>query len=261
MAYRFNTYIELGEAIKKAKPEFADRNSESLGLDFAEEYGDELDVRVSEEDDRATFAYDPEEGFNILKTLGNLPSSAGAIAEDLATAVMNPLDTAEALGRGAAGAAELALGTDISPENKRVAEQLGRGIAESAGFDKVGDEFEFTGRGIQERPLDILGMLAGGTSVAAKGASLGARGVGRAARAVGGTDAGGTAASVAKAAERVGATAQALDPTLVVPKAGYRAAKAVTKGTAKAGLKAGKFGLGVGMKAGNRFVVEPLRGK
>ncbi len=261
MAYRFNTYIELGEAIKKAKPEFADRNSESLGLDFAEEYGDELDVRVSEEDDRATFAYDPEEGFNILKTLGNLPSSAGAIAEDLATAVMNPLDTAEALGRGAAGAAELALGTDISPENKRVAEQLGRGIAESAGFDKVGDEFEFTGRGIQERPLDILGMLAGGTSVAAKGASLGARGVGRAARAVGGTDAGGTAASVAKAAERVGATAQALDPTLVVPKAGYRAAKAVTKGTAKAGLKAGKFGLGVGMKAGNRFVVEPLRVK
>ncbi len=261
MAYRFNTYIELGEAIKKAKPEFADRNSESLGLDFAEEDGDELDVRVSEEDDRATFAYDPEEGFNILKTLGNLPSSAGAIAEDLATAVMNPLDTAEALGRGAAGAAELALGTDISPENKRVAEQLGRGIAESAGFDKVGDEFEFTGRGIQERPLDILGMLAGGTSVAAKGASLGARGVGRAARAVGGTDAGGAAASVAKAAERVGATAQALDPTLVVPKAGYRAAKSVTKGAAKAGLKAGKFGLGVGMKAGNRFVVEPLRVK
>lgn len=261
MAYRFNTYIELGEAIKKAKPEFAGRNSESLGLDFAEEYGDELDVRVSEEDDRATFAYDPEEGFNILKTLGNLPSSAGAIAEDLATAVMNPLDTAEALGRGAAGAAELALGTDISPENKRVAEQLGRGIAESAGFDKVGDEFEFTGRGIQERPLDILGMLAGGTSVAAKGASLGARGVGRAARAVGGTDAGGTAASVAKAAERVGATAQALDPTFIVPKAGYRAAKAVTKGAAKAGLKAGKFGLGVGMKAGNRFVVEPLRVK
>ena len=261
MAYRFNTYIELGEAIKKAKPEFADRNSESLGLEFAEEYGNELDVRVSEEDDRATFAYDPEEGFNILKTLGNLPSSAGAIAEDLATAVMNPLDTAEALGRGAAGAAELALGTDISPENKRVAEQLGRGIAESAGFDKVGDEFEFTGRGIQERPLDILGMLAGGTSVAAKGASLGARGVGRAARAVGGTDAGGAAASVAKAAERVGARAQALDPTLVVPRAGYRAAKAVTKGTAKAGLKAGKFGLGVGMKAGNRFVVEPLRVK
>ena len=261
MAYRFQTYAELGEAVKKVKPEYADRNSESLGLEFSEKYGDKYRVRVSEEDERATFAYDPEEGFNILKTLGNLPSSAGAIAEDLATAVMNPLDTAEALGRGAAGAAELALGTDISPENKRVAEQLGRGIAESAGFDKVGDEFEFTGRGIQERPLDILGMLAGGTSVAAKGASLGARGVGRAARAVGGTDAGGTAANVAKAAERVGATAQALDPTLVVPKAGYRAAKAVTKGTAKAGLKAGKFGLGVGMKAGNRFVVEPLRVK
>ena len=103
MAYRFQTYAELGEAVKKVKPEYADRNSESLGLEFSEKYGDKYRVRVSEEDERATFAYDPEEGFNILKTLGNLPSSAGAIAEDLATAVMSPLDTAEALGRGAAG--------------------------------------------------------------------------------------------------------------------------------------------------------------
>lgn len=261
MAYRFQTYAELGEAVKRVKPEYADRNSESLGLEFSDKYGDKYRVRVAEEKDRGTFAFDPEEGFNILKYLGNIPSNVPFMLEDAATAVMNPIDTAEAMGRGVAGAAELALGTDYSPENKRIAEQFGQSIAGSAGFEKVGDEYEFTGRGLQERPLDILGMLAGGTSVAAKGASLGARGVGRAARAVGGTDAGGTAASVAKAAERVGATAQALDPTLVVPKAGYRAAKAVTKGTAKAGLKAGKFGLGVGMKAGNRFVVEPLRVK
>lgn len=259
MAYRFQTYAELGEAVKKVKPEYADRNSESLGLEFSEKYGDKYRVRVAEEKDRGTFAFDPEEGLNLLKTLGNIPSNIPFALEDAATFVMNPIDTAEAMGRGVAGAAELALGTDYSPKNKRIAEQLGQSIAESAGFEKVGDEYEFTGRGLQERPLDILGMLAGGASVAAKGASLGARGVGRAAKAVGGTDAGGAAASVAKAAERVGATAQALDPTFLVPKAGYRAAKAVTKGAAKAGLKAGKFGLGVGMKAGNRFVVEPLR--
>ena len=250
MAYRFQSYIELGEAIKQAKPEYKDRDSESLGLRFAERYGDQYRVRVDEEEDRATFAYDPEEGFNILKTLGNLPSSAGAIAEDVATAVMNPLDTAEALGRGVAGAAELALGTDVSPENKRVAEQLGQGLAASAGFDKVGDEYEFTGRGIQERPLDILGMLAGGASVGAKGAALGAKAVGRGARAAGAADTASRAGRVAGAAERVGATAQALDPAVALPRAAVGATKGVAKGAGRLAVGAGKA---VGRKAAAPF--------
>lgn len=250
MAYRFQSYIELGEAIKQAKPEYKDRDSESLGLRFAERYGDQYRVRVDEEEDRATFAYDPEEGFNILKTLGNLPSSAGAIAEDVATAVMNPIDTAEALGRGVAGAAELALGTDYSPENKRVAEQLGQGLAASAGFDKVGDEYEFTGRGIQERPLDILGMLAGGASVGAKGAALGAKAVGRGARAAGAADTASRAGRIAGAAERVGATAQALDPAVALPRAAVGATKGVAKGAGRLAVGAGKA---VGRKAAAPF--------
>lgn len=241
MAYRFQTYTELGDFLKEVKPSLADRSSESLGLRFAERYGDKYKVRVDEEEDRATFAYDPEEGFNLLKTLGNLPSSAGAIAEDVATAVMNPLDTAEALGRGVAGAAEMALGTDYSPENKRVAEQLGQGLAASAGFDKVGDEYQFTGRGIQERPLDILGMLAGGASVGAKGAALGAKAVGRAATAAGAADATSRAGRIAGAAERIGAAAQAADPAIAIPRAAYGA----TKGAVGA----------VGRKA-----TEPVRG-
>ena len=250
MAYRFQSYIELGEAIKQAKPEYKDRDSESLGLRFAERYGDQYRVRVDEEEDRATFAYDPEEGFNVLKTLGNLPSSAGAIAEDVATAVMNPLDTAEALGRGVAGAAELALGTDVSPENKRVAEQLGQGLAASAGFDKVGDEYAFTGRGIQERPLDILGMLAGGASVGAKGAALGAKAVGRGARAAGASGTASRAGRVAGAAERVGATAQALDPAVALPRAAVGATKGVAKGAGRLAVGAGKA---VGRKAAAPF--------
>ena len=250
MAYRFQTYAELGEAVKRVKPEYADRNSESLGLEFSEKYGDKYSVRVDEEEDRATFAYDPEEGFNILKTLGNLPSSAGAIAEDVATAVMNPIDTAEALGRGVAGAAELALGTDYSPENKRVAEQLGQGLAASAGFDKVGDEYEFTGRGIQERPLDILGMLAGGASVGAKGAALGAKAVGRGARAAGAADTASRAGRIAGAAERVGATAQALDPAVALPRAAVGATKGVAKGAGRLAVGAGKA---VGRKAAAPF--------
>ena len=250
MAYRFQSYIELGEAIKEAKPEYKDRDSESLGLRFAERYGDQYRVRVDEEEDRATFAYDPEEGFNILKTLGNLPSSAGAIVEDVATAVMNPIATAEALGRGVAGAAELALGTDVSPENKRVAEQLGQGLAAAAGFDKVGDEYEFTGRGIQERPLDILGMLAGGASVGAKGAALGAKAVWRGARAAGAADTASRAGRVAGAAERVGAAAQALDPAVALPKAAVGATKGVAKGAGRLAVGAGKA---VGRKAAAPF--------
>jgi hypothetical protein len=254
MAYRFQTYAELGEAVKKVKPEYADRNSESLGLEFSDKYGDQYRVRVDEEKERGTFAFDPEEGFNILKYLGNIPSNVPFMVEDVATAVMNPIDTAEAMGRGVAGAAELALGTDYSPENKRVAEQLGQGLAASAGFDKVGDEYEFTGRGLQERPLDILGMLAGGASVAAKGAALGAKAVGRGARAAGAVDTARRAGRVAGAAERVGAAAQAFDPAVALPRAAVGATKGAVKGTGRAVVKGTKY-------VGNRFIAEPLRAR
>jgi hypothetical protein len=236
MAYKFKTYAELGDVIKTAKPEFADQNSESVGLRFAEKYGDEYRVRVDEESERAPFAYDPEEGFNLLKTVGNIPFSAGQVVGDIATAVTSPLETGEGILRGAAGAAEMALGTDISPENKRVAAQLGEGIAGMAGFDKVGDEYEFTGRGLQERPLDAGGLLAGGVGAAAKG-------VGMAGKAAG-------ASRLAKGAEMVGKAAQIADPTIAVP----RAAVAATKAAGSVGAKGVKM-------LGNKMVVNPLRNK
>ena len=236
MAYEFKTYAELGDVIKAAKPEFADQNSESVGLRFAEKYGDEYKVRVEEESERAPFAYDPEEGFNLLKTVGNIPFSAGQVVGDIATAVTSPLETGEGLLRGAAGAAEMALGTDLSPENKRVAAQLGEGIAGMAGFDKVGDEYEFTGRGLQERPLDAGGLLAGGVGVAAKG-------VGMAGKAAG-------ASRLAKGAEMVGKAAQIADPGILVPRAAVGATKAAVRG----GAKGIKF-------VGNKLVVNPLRNK
>ena len=62
MAFRFKTYTELGEAVKQARPELAERNSESVGLRFADRYGDRYNVLVDEESDRAPFAFDPEEG-------------------------------------------------------------------------------------------------------------------------------------------------------------------------------------------------------
>ena len=236
MAYKFKTYAELGDVIKTAKPEFADQNSESVGLRFAEKYGDEYKVRVEEESERAPFAYDPEEGFNLLKTVGNIPFSAGQVVGDIATAVTSPLETGEGLLRGAAGAAEMALGTDISPENKRVAAQLGEGIAGMAGFDKVGEEYEFTGRGLQERPLDAGGLLAGGVGAAAKGVSMAGKAAG--------------ASRLAKGAEMVGKAAQVADPGIFVP----RAAVAATKAAGSVGAKGVKW-------AGNKMIVNPIRDK
>ena len=236
MAYKFKTYAELGDVIKTAKPEFADQNSESVGLRFAEKYGDEYKVRVDEESERAPFAYDPEEGFNLLKTVGNIPFSAGQVVGDIATAVTSPLETGEGILRGAAGAAEMALGTDISPENKRVAAQLGEGIAGMAGFDKVGDEYEFTGRGLQERPLDAGGLLAGGVGAAAKGGGMAGKAAG--------------ASRLAKGAEMVGKAAQIADPTIAVP----RAAVAATKAVGSVGAKGVKM-------LGNKMVVNPLRNR
>ena len=234
MAYRFKNYAELGEAIKAAKPEYADRNAESLGLRFAEKYGEQYDVKVEEEEERAPFAYDPEEGFNVLKTLGNVPWSAGQVVGDIASAIGSPIETAEGLGRGVAGAAEMALGTELSPKNIRVAQQMGEGIAGMAGFDKVGDEYEFTGRGLQERPLDAGSLLAGGVGAAAKG-------VGMAGRATG-------LSRLAKGAETVGKAAQMADPTVAVPRAGVAAARGAARG------------VGQGVKlAGNKLVVQPLR--
>ena len=97
MAYKFKTYAELGDVIKTAKPEFADQNSESVGLRFAEKYGDEYKVRVEEESERAPFAYDPEgRVLTYSKTVGNIPFSAGQVVGDIATAVTSPMKQARA---------------------------------------------------------------------------------------------------------------------------------------------------------------------
>jgi hypothetical protein len=234
MAYRFKTYTELGEAIKAAKPEYAERNAESLGLQFADKYGDQYEVRVEEEEERAPFAYDPEEGFNILKTLGNVPWSAGQVVGDIATAVTSPLETIGGLARGAAGAAEMALGTEYSPENIRMAQQMGEGIAGMAGFEKKGDEYEFTGRGIQERPLDAGSLLAGGAGVAAKGVSMAGRATGL--------------SRLAKGAQTAGRAAQMADPVIAVPRAGIAAARG-----------AGRVVAGGVKVVGNKLMVQPLR--
>jgi hypothetical protein len=271
MAIRFDTYAQLGEAYKRKNPEYNDRDSESLGIQVAEKFGDKANIKIREEDDRASFKYDPEEGFNVLKTLGNIPSSAKNVVEDLATAVFNPIDTAEAIGRGAAGGVEHLLGTDISPENKRLASQMAEGIGES-----------FSARGLQERPLDALGFLAGGTGAVAKGLSTagkiasGARVMPRLSKAgkiaqrkkaavrrserrksMPGFTAG--AEKLAKGADKAGQISQAFDPGSFVPRAGLATAGIGAVLGGKAAIGTGKLALGGAKAAGNKIVIEPIK--
>jgi hypothetical protein len=245
MAIRFDTYAELGEAIRKKNPQaFEGRNSESIGIDFSEKFGDKIGVRIREEKDRASFKFDPEEtgvGENILKSLGNVPYSAKEDLKDVATAIFNPIDTAEGLARGAAGGIELALGTNISPENKRLAEQMGEGFREAVSL-----------RGLVERPTSILGLLAGGTGLGAKAVGTagkiarGSRVVPRltkAARqkadtkaAIKRSERGGlgkkvamAGAKVEDAATKVDKFSQAIDPAMFLPRGAYAGTKAGAK--------------------------------
>ena len=245
MAIKFNTYTELGEAVRKRNPKaFEGRNSESIGIDFSEKFGDKVNIRIREEKDRASFKFDPEEtgvGENVLKSLGNIPYSAKEDLKDVATAIMNPLDTAEGLARGAAGGIELALGTNISPENKRLAEQMGEGFREAASL-----------RGLVERPTSILGLLAGGTGLGAKAVGTAgkiARGsrvaprltkaarqkadtkaaIKRSQRGDLGKKVAMAGAKVEDAATKVDKFYQAIDPAMFLPRGAYAGTKAGAK--------------------------------
>jgi hypothetical protein len=247
MALKFGTYIELGEELKRRKPELADQDSESLGIRFTEKHGEKYDVQIDEEVDRSTFKYQPDEGFSVLKTLGNIPASAKFMAQDVYRAATSPLQTGEALARGAAGGVEKAIGTDFYPENKAIAEQMYEGLAQSV-----------TPRGIQERPLDFLSTLAGGAGVGAKAVSTAGRLAGRAAKAAGAADAASKIGQVATAAEKAGKAAQILDPMVAAPRAVTGATKTAAKETAKA---AGRAVVGGAKKIGDRIVVQPIRSR
>ena len=107
----FDTSIEAGEHLKKRHPnnvKLQGVDVESLGIQW---YAAEPDALVVTEaspnrGDRANWPYEPEEGFNPLKMLGNLPYSLGKLTEDVAGAVTSPIETAEGLARGVAGGLE-----------------------------------------------------------------------------------------------------------------------------------------------------------
>jgi len=105
----FNTYIEAGEALKRDHPnnrKLQLRDSESLGIEFEEAKSDRVVIREQRRGERAPFPYGKDEGFNVLKAVGNIPRSYVEEAENTAQALLSPIQTTKALARTAAGAAE-----------------------------------------------------------------------------------------------------------------------------------------------------------
>ncbi len=105
----FNTYIEAGESLKRDYPnnkKLQLKDSESLGIEFAEAKSDRVVIREQRRGERAPFPYGKDEGFNVLKAVGNIPRSYVEEAENTAQALLSPIQTTKALARTAAGAAE-----------------------------------------------------------------------------------------------------------------------------------------------------------
>ena len=178
--YSFDTYIEAGDYLKKRYPQnerLAALDVESAGIQFAEAYPDAVEVIEAErkDDPRATFPYQPADtrGTRLLKTLGNVPYSAGMLAGDIAEAVTSPIQTAKGIGQTALGAAVSATmpgayteegGVQRKPESVQMFETVKEGFKES-----------LSDRGVQERPLDAISTALIAPGLLAKMGKIGLR--------------------------------------------------------------------------------------
>ena len=238
----FDTFIEAGDYLKKRYPNNAKLQGvdvESLGIRFHAANPDALVVTEASENkgDRAPFPYEPEEGFNPLKALGNLPYSGGKLIEDVAGAVTSPIETAEGLARGVAGGVESAfipsamhtvsesgekIPFSISPKNVETFQAIKGGLKESV-----------SPRGLQERPLDAASNVITGVGAAAKLGKVASRAK-AAQRLPGALDkAGDIFETVEKGAQRY-------DPANVMMRGGAMAAKKGAEMTADAATRAGR---------------------
>lgn len=190
---RFDTYIEAGkylkdrdeQRVKEGKPPSARLEGldiESAGIQFAEAYPDAVVVKEAKgrTSPRATFPYQPAEGHSLLKTIGNIPYSAGMMAGDVASAALSPVETAEGLGRTAAGAVQsLALpGAYTMEEGKK--QPLPSKNVEMFEAAKEGFRESISDRGVQERPLDAISNALILPGLLAKLGKVGLRGMAQA---------------------------------------------------------------------------------
>ena len=183
--YTFDTFIEAGDFLKRRYPQdenLAQLDVESAGIKWAEAYPDAVEVIEAERQSspRATFPYQPAEGHSLLKTIGNIPYSAGMMAGDVASALLSPVETAEGLARTAAGAVQsLALpGAYTMEEGKK--QPLPSKNVEMFEAAKEGFRESISDRGVQERPLDAISNALILPGLLAKLGKVGLRGMAQA---------------------------------------------------------------------------------
>ena len=185
---RFDTYIEAGQHLqdrekervrlgKPPTPGLAELDVESAGIQFAEARPDAVIVKEAKgrTSPRATFPYQPADtrGTRLLKTLGNVPYSAGMLAGDIVEAGLSPIQTAKDIGQTALGAVVSATmpgayteegGVQRKPESVQMFETVKEGFKES-----------LSDRGVQERPLDAISTAMIAPGLLAKMGKIGLR--------------------------------------------------------------------------------------
>jgi hypothetical protein len=167
----FNTYIEAGEALKRDNPnnrKLQLRDSESLGIEFEEAKSDRVVIRERRRGERAPFPYGKDEGFNVLKALGNVPYGYKEEVKNTVEALFNFPETAEGIARTAAGAAETlafpGAKPPISPQNVEAFEGFKEDYSQS-----------MSDRNVQENPVAAIGNVLVGPGLLAKFGKAAAR--------------------------------------------------------------------------------------
>ena len=167
----FNTYIEAGESLKRDYPnnrKLQLRDSESLGIEFAEAKSDRVVIREQRRGERAPFPYGKDEGFNVLKAVGNVPYGYKEEVKNTAEALFNFPETAEGIARTAAGAAETlafpGLKPPISPQNVEAFEGFKKDYLQS-----------LSDRNVQENLPAAIGNVLVGPGLLAKFGKAAAR--------------------------------------------------------------------------------------
>tara|TARA_R100000664_G_scaffold160_2_gene381 strand:+ start:2537 stop:5176 length:2640 start_codon:yes stop_codon:yes gene_type:complete len=247
------TYTQLGEYLKQTAEsegvtKYRDVDSRSLGLRYHKRYAPTQKITITEEDVPIFAPFIPDEGFSALGTAQNIPESAVEEGKNILTALSSPYTTGKTMVQAGIGAVEGLAGTNIFPESKQVAREMKEGVLADVGFTRRPDgTLDFTGEGLQNRPLAAISTLLGGTGLGANIAKRTAAQVAKQAGKRGADQVREGAERFVRGAEKVEKASQLFDPTT-----------AIGRGMLKGAELSGKAALGGIKQVGKEVVVKPI---
>ena len=247
------TYTQLGEYLKQTAEsegvtKYRDVDSRSLGLRYHKRYAPTQNITITDEEVPIFAPFIPDEGFSAVGTAQNIPESAVEEGKNILTALSSPYKTGKTMLQAGVGAVEGVAGTNFFPESKQVAREMKEGVLADVGFTRrPGGTLDFTGEGLQNRPLAAISTLFGGGGLGANIAKRTARQVAKQAGKRGAETIQEGAEKVASGAEKVEKFSQLADPTT-----------AISRGMLKGAELSGKAALGGIKKIGKEVVVKPI---